>query len=138
MPIPDPKPRPNAFGAIGAFFFFGATMAAYAAFTLMCPGTILDEGWKLNPSAHVQMAAFGKAAGIPFVVLAVALFLAGVGWFRRGYWGWILGVSIVATNLLGDLVNALRGEWLKGGVGVLIAGALLFYLTRPRVRSYFL
>jgi len=63
--------------------------------------------------------------------------LAAVGWFRRRYWGWVLGVTIIAINALGDIVNLVRGEGLKGAVGVAIAGLLLIYMTRPGVRSYF-
>jgi len=46
-------------------------------------------------------------------------------------------VVIIASQVLGDLVNALRGEWLKGTVGVVIAGALLIYLLGSNVRSAF-
>jgi len=41
-------------------------------------------------------------------------------------------------NLAGDIGNTLIGERLKGLVGVMIAALLLYYLTRPSVRSYFL
>lgn len=135
---PFPGRRPGGFSAIGGFFFFGAAMATYAALTLLWPGTTLDRLWKLNPNAHLQLAAIGRAAGIPFIALALALLFAGIGWFKRCYWGWLLGVVIIATNLTGDFVNILLGEWLKGLLGVSIAGLLLFYLTRPRVRLYFL
>jgi hypothetical protein len=35
--------RPRGFVPIGVFFLFGATMAAYAAITLLEPGTVLDR-----------------------------------------------------------------------------------------------
>jgi hypothetical protein len=35
------------------------------------------------------------------------------------------------------LVNIFRGDLLRGGIGFLIAGALLLYLLRPRLRSAF-
>jgi hypothetical protein len=38
---------------------------------------------------------------------------------------------------LGDLVNAFIGDVVRGGIGFLIAGALLLYLLRPQVRSAF-
>jgi hypothetical protein len=46
-------------------------------------------------------------------------------------------VAIIATQVLGDLVNIFRGDLLRGGIGFLIAGALLLYLLRPRLRSAF-
>jgi hypothetical protein len=38
---------------------------------------------------------------------------------------------------LGDLVNAVRGDVVKGGIGFTIAGALLFHLLRRAVRAAF-
>ncbi len=62
---------------------------------------------------------------------------AAIGWIRRRFWGWALAVIIIASQVLGDLVNAVRGEFLKGSVGVVIAGALLIYLLRSNVRNAF-
>ena len=137
MQSPAPEVRPVGFTAVGVFFLFGATMAAYAAFTLLKPGTVLDRAWALNPAAHLKLGALGPKIGVPFVALAIALLLAGIGWFQRRYWGWLLGSSLVAVNLVGDLVQMVRGERLRGAVGVAVAGLLLFYLTGRRVRGHF-
>jgi hypothetical protein len=51
--------------------------------------------------------------------------------------GWLLAVAIIATQVVGNLVNVLRGDFVRGGIGFVIAGALLFYLLRPDVRSAF-
>ena len=134
---PETANRPRGFAIMGAFFVFGATMAAYAAATLFEPGTVLDRLWALNKTGHAQLAALGKGAGLGFVVLSALLCATSVGWFRRRYWGWILGVTIIAINAAGDVVNLVIGEHLKGAVGVGIAGLLLIYMTRSRVRHYF-
>lgn len=137
MPSTVGDARPRGFLPIGMFFVFGATMAAYAALTLLRPGTFLDELWALNKQAHIQLAALGRIAAIPFTIVSIALACAAVGWFRRRRWGWVLGTSIIAVNAAGDVVNLAIGEHLKGTVGIIIAGLLLFYLTRPGVRNYF-
>ena len=129
--------QPAGFAWIGAFFLFGATMAGYAAFTLLKPGTVLDALWALNKRGHVALLAVGRTAGLLFIVLSAALMLTVVGWFRRRKWGWALGVAVVAMNMVGDLVNLIHGEGLKGAAGLVIAGALLIYMTRPGMRSYF-
>jgi hypothetical protein len=134
---PTPK-RPKGFFAVGVFFLFGATMATFAALTLLHPGTFLDRTWRLNPSAHAQMLPLGRIVGAPFIVLAITLFLAGVGWFQRRYWGWLLGASVIAINLAADITHLFLGDRLKSGAGVVIASVLLLYLTRPAVRNYFL
>jgi hypothetical protein len=130
--------RPIGIMLIGVFFHFGATMATFAAITLAFPGTVLDQAWKLNPEGHAGLASLGRIMAFPFLLLAGALFLAGIGWFRMRVWGWMLGIALIAINLAGDLFNLLfRHELVKGVVGVVIAGLLLFYMSRSKVRTYF-
>jgi len=112
-------------------------MASLAGTTLVWPGSALNRFWSLNPRAHEELAPFGRAVGIPFLLLGVTLAIASLGWFKRRRWGWRLAVAVVATQVLGDLVNIYRGDLLRGGIGFLIAGALLFYLLRPQLRSAF-
>lgn len=131
------RPKTPGFTAIGIFFFFGATMSSLAATTLLWRGTVLDRLWTLNPMAYQQLAPLGADVGILFLVLAAALTAAGIGWFRHRVWGWRLAVVIVATQVLGDVVNCARGDLVRGGIGVIIAGALLLYLLKPRIRAAF-
>jgi hypothetical protein len=93
--------------------------------------------WALNPRAHKELAPFGKAIGIPFLLLTVTLAVAGMGWLKRRLWEWWLAVAIIATQVLGDLVNVFLGRVVEGSMGVAIAGALLFYVLRPGVRAVF-
>jgi hypothetical protein len=129
--------KPPGFVAIGVFLFFGATMASLAAITLLLPGTSLDRGWTLNPTAYKQLSPLGSTIGILFLLLAVTLLVSGVGWFQRRLWAWRLAVAIIATQVIGDIVNLVRGDWLRGGIGFIIAGTLLLYLLTSRVRGAF-
>jgi len=129
--------RPRGFLPIGIFFIFGSTMAAYAALTLLWPGTALDVLWTLNKQAHAVLLPHAGIAGPLFLVLSAALAATAVGWLRRRHWGWLLGVVIVVINATGDMINLLRGERLKGALGVTIAGILFIYLIRPNVRRHF-
>lgn len=112
-------------------------MAFLAGATLLFPGTFLARMWALNPRAYNQLAPLGKAVGLVFLSLAAALAFAAVGWFKRRRWGWQLALAIFGTHVLGDLVNILYGRFVQGLAGVAIAGALLFYITRPNVRAAF-
>ncbi|MGA3324128.1 MAG: hypothetical protein ABSF45_06620 [Terriglobia bacterium] len=112
-------------------------MASIAATTLLWPGTILDRLWTLNAPAYARLAPLGRVVGIPFLILSVALAVAGTGWFKRRMWGWGLATAIIATQVLGDLVNVFMGDFVRGVVGATIAGALLFYLLRPQIRAAF-
>ena len=122
---------------MAVFLVFGATMATLAGITLLFPGSFLDPVWRLNPEAGERLHQLGGAIGIAFLGLAAAMITAAIGWIKRRFWGWALAVIIIASQVLGDFVNAVRGELLKGALGVAIAGALLIYLLQPRVRSAF-
>ena len=75
----DEHLRPRGFAAMGLFFVFGATMAAYAAVTLLEPGTALDRLWALNKTGHAHLALLGKTAAPGFAVLSATLAVT----FRR-------------------------------------------------------
>ena len=133
----DEDQRPRGFVLIGVFFLFGAIMAAYASVTLLKPGTALDALWVLNKAAHTRLASLGKGAGLGFVALSLLLCATSLGWFGRRYWGWFLGTTVVVINAAGDLANLTMGAHWKGAAGVAIAGLILIYMTRPRVRRCF-
>lgn len=122
---------------MSVFLVFGATMATLAGITLLFPGSFLDPIWRLNPEAGEQLRQLGRGIGIAFLGLGAAMVAAAIGWIKRRFWGWALAVIIIASQVLGDLANAFRGEFLKGIVGVVIAGALLIYLLRSNVRNAF-
>jgi hypothetical protein len=111
------------FTAVGIFLFFGAVMASLAATTLPWRGTALDRLWALNPIAYEQLAPLGSVVGVFFLLLGAVLTTAGIGWFRRRVWGWRLAFVIIATQVLGDVVNCGRGDLLCGGTGLIVAGA---------------
>jgi hypothetical protein len=132
-----PSSLPRGVTAFGAFLIFGTTMALLAATTLLFLGTPLERIWKLNSRAYEELIPFGKIAGFGFALLAAALALAAVGWFRRRSWGWRLAVALIAAQVLGNLVNLFRGRILEGAVGITIAAALLVYLLSRPIRVLF-
>jgi hypothetical protein len=134
---PTSEIRPRGWSAIGIFLLFGAAMATLAGITLIFPGTVLDRAWVLNQRGHAGLLAAPRILGYAFPVLAAALLAAGIGWLNRHYWGWVLAATLISVNMLGDLFRFLSGAWLEGFVGFAIAGCLLFYMTRPRMRSMF-
>jgi len=83
------------------------------------------------------VAPLGRTVGILFLLLVAALTTAGIGWFKRRLWGWRLAVVIIATQVLGDVGNCVRGDLLHGGIGVIIAGALLLSLLQPKIKATF-
>src|SRR5882724_1677316 len=126
--------RPAGFVPLGIFFFFAATMASLAMITLGWPGTFLDKAWELNKAGHAQLLPLGRIIALPFGVLAVIALVAGIAWFKRRRWAWVVGVSGISVNCAGDLINMAFGEFWKGAVGVVVAGLILIYMTRTSVR----
>jgi len=122
---------------MGIFLFLGAVTASVSAIPLLWPGTFLERLWTLNPKAYKELAPLGSAVGILFLLLGAILGVVGVGWFRRRQWGWRLAVGIIATQVLGDVYSGIRGNWLGGLTGVVIAGGLLLFLIRPKIRQAF-
>jgi hypothetical protein len=132
-----PNPRPRGWLAIGIFLIWGAAMATFAGVTLIFPGTFLDRAWALNPVGHAGLTARGRWVGFLFPLLGLTLAAAGMGWLKRRRWGWVLAILLIGGNAAGDLVRLASGAWAAGTVGVLMAGALLVYMTRPGMRHFF-
>jgi len=133
------KSNNRSFGltAMAVFLFFEATMETLPGITLLFPGSFLDPMWRFNPEAGEQLRHLGRGIGIAFLGLGAAMIAAVIGWIKRRFWGWALAVLIVTRQVLGDFVNALRGEWLKGAVGAATAVTLLVYLLRSTTRGAF-
>ncbi len=132
-----PSPRPRGWLAIGIFLIWSAAMATFAGVTLIFPGTLLDRAWALNPVGHAGLTARGRWVGFLFPLLGLTLAAAGIGWLKCRRWGWMLAILLIGGNAAGDLVRLASGAWAAGTVGVLMAGALLVYMTRPGMRHFF-
>jgi hypothetical protein len=135
--IPAAARLPLSMTAVGVFLVFGACMSGLAGTTLVWQGTTLDRMWALNPTAYRKLVPLSRTVGPLFLLLSVTMVVASVGWFKRRLWGWGLGVGIISMQVAGDAINLVRGDYLRGGTGLTIAGALLFYLLRPKVRMRF-
>ena len=93
--------------------------------------------WKTYPGRRALLMPYREWLGPGFLALAAAMISASIGCFRQRKWGWWLAVAIFATNGLGDAGQIILGHLLEGGIGVVAAGAILFYLSRPAVRNAF-
>jgi hypothetical protein len=129
--------KPMGFYLIGIFLALSIFILEVSGFSLLLPGTFLDNVWMGQAQKYAQMIPYRYPIGCAFVILGWVFALAVVGWFRCLKWGWWLALVIFVVNGIGDAVGLLNGD-LKGGLlGVSIAGALIFYLARPGVRELF-
>ncbi len=133
----DGYKMPRGITAVGVFLFFGAAPWL----------RLLRQHW-LGP-VH---SSIGCGFSIPQLISSSRL-LPNQREFSFCYlpqcWRWQgpvdsstaswgrLAVAVIATQVLGDLINFLRGDYLRDSVGFSVATALLFYLLRPVVRAVF-
>jgi hypothetical protein len=107
--------------ATGIFLVFGSCMSGLAGTTLVWQGTTLDRMWSLNLTAYRKLAPLGGTVGPLFLLLSATMAVSAVGLFKGRLWGWGLAVGIIATQVAGDAVNLVRGDYLRGATGLTIA-----------------
>ncbi len=75
-------------------------------------------------------------AGYVVYVAMIAAFVVAI--WRETWWGWHLAVAIAATGLAIAALRIAGGESFEQlALGMLIDGALLFYLQRPSIKVLF-
>jgi hypothetical protein len=122
---------------IALFFAIATCILLGVGTALLWPGSKLEVIWKLYPARRAVLMPYRVWLGPGSLILAIVMASASIGCFRRRIWGWWLAVVIFLINGLSDAGQILIGHFLEGGVGVAVAGVILFYLSRPHVRGAF-
>lgn len=122
---------------LGGFFAFACVMCALAGTSLLTPGGALDWIWLGKPEEHGLLLALGPRVGWGFLGLALAMAAASYGTFRRRRRGLWLAMAIFGVNAAGDAARIFSGALWEGVIGVAVTAAILWWLTRPRVRALF-
>ena len=133
----QPKSRPRGIGALGVFFLFGAAMSSLAAASLLFPGGLLDPIWILNPRAREAFIGTAPWGSMLLLVLSCACALAACGLFCARRWGHRLALTLLAINLIGDIVNVTLGIEPRAWIGIPIVLSIFWYLLSRRVRQCF-
>src|SRR5437763_6168381 len=120
---------------LAVFFVFGASMCLLTIVLLLFPGSALDSLWRLNPDAHAAFQSLGKISILVMAIVGAACASAAVGLAKNRRWGVNLALTILAVNLVGDLINAFARGALRTLIGLPIGGAMIVYLLRARVAN---
>jgi hypothetical protein len=128
------RARPWGIILIAVFFALATVILVSVGLALVFPGSALEAVWLAYPARRAILMPYRVWLGPGFLALAVIMAAASVGGFRQRRWGWWLAVAIFAVNGLSDAAQLLLGHIVEGGIGVLAAGAILFYLTRPGIK----
>ena len=115
-----------------AFFAFGTLMCLLTIVLLAFPGTAFDALWRANPEAHEAFAAHRAWAFPLMAAVGVACGSAAVGLAKRAEWGRRLAIAVLAVNLLGDLGGAFVRHDPRTLIGLPIAGAMIWFLSKRR------
>jgi hypothetical protein len=129
--------KPIGFYLVGIFISLGAVVLLLAAITLLWPGSILDTIWEVNPEGYSEMMPYRVVVGIMFLVLSQVFVISVRGWFKQRKWGWVCVIGIFAANAAGDFGRLLSGDFKGGLLGLCIAGLIIFYLTKPSIKTLF-
>jgi len=122
---------------LGILWIFAALMAALAGASLVWRGTPLDKMWALNRQAYAVLSPLASLVGPLFLFLSALMVFTSIGWLKRRLWSWRLAVVVLGTQIVGDVVNLVRGDLVRGVAGVAIAGALLLLVLQRELRTQF-
>ena len=129
--------HPRGITALSIFFLAGGLISFTAGLSLLFPRSLLADIWRVNPRAHEHLSGLGIWAVVLMFVVSICCALAGIGLWRRRWWGHRISIGLIGINLVGDVVNAVTGTEPRAIVGVPIALALLVYLLSQNVGRSF-
>ena len=136
--IHNDERRPGTVAFVAIFLFCAAAIALITGISLLFPNPFWGRFWDLNRPAYLAFEKVGRLAGVPLVALGIVTGSAGRGLIKRQKWAWWTAIALFVINGLGDVVTLfLTRDLVKAAAGVVIAGAFLFCLTRPRLRAFF-
>jgi hypothetical protein len=131
--------RPKTIAIVAGFLFAAATVAVIVGISLLFRNPILHRMWELNPAAAPVFHAHGGISGLLLLGLGVATFTAAHSLLRGQEWAWWFAVALFAVNGLGNVISLFATrEPVRSVSGIAIASAFLYFLTRARVRRYFI
>lgn len=131
------RTRPIGITALSIFLLFGAAASFVSSVSLLFPGSFLEPMWQLNPRAREGFAGIGVWAVILMCAVCVGCASASVGLWRGARWGYWLALSLLAINLLGDIINVITGAEPRAAIGIPIVLTILAFLRSRRVLSFF-
>ncbi len=125
MSEPSERPRPNPRLALGLLAVIFALQGFYAGVETLGDG--------IDTSRPVSIAI---AVAYVLYVGLIAAFAIGI--WKRMPWARLVGMVAALVGLAITGLQVLDGETIDSHVlGLIIDGALLYYLTRPNIRELF-
>lgn len=126
-----------AIAGIDVVFGAGGILGGAAAFTV-APRVLAHAGASLTPQtlgmAHVLIPILATA----LLGLGAFSLLLGCGLWRGARWAWAVAIIAELAHGVGSLgALAAHGFTADKLIGLAVAAAVVYYLTRPGVRAFF-
>jgi uncharacterized membrane protein (DUF2068 family) len=76
------------------------------------------------------------AVGTILIIIGIVSLIVAYGLFKAKKWAWTGNVALSIVSIAMGIVSIATGS-IGSIVGIVISGAILYYLYRPHVREYF-
>jgi len=117
--------RPTGITILAILAGIGGVLGLLAGFAVLFAGTVLFGG-------------IGALLGIAALAYAALLVSFAFGAWTLKPWAWALGVAVAAFGIILSVVYILGGESIASQfVGIIIDGAILYYLNQPGIKAVF-
>lgn len=122
---------------IGIVMFVAAAMAAWVAYSLISADEVfLTLVAMLRPGLMV-LAEHGRLFGALFVLLALIVAYAAMGFLRGQRWAWWFAVALFAASGCGDVMSFFAThDLVRSGGGLVVVTTFLVLLNGNSVKRY--
>ena len=130
--------RPTGVTVLAILDIVGGALLLLLGLTLTVLGPTVLLPFLLKAHARLPpafVAAIG-ILGLIFIVPGIISIVIGWGLLKGKGWSWWLTVIFAVLGIIGSAINLVIGN-IGGIVGLIIEGIILYYMTRPHVKEYF-
>ncbi len=124
-----PNDRPTGITILAGLFAIAAVFALFGAFFAFAGSVVLAP-------TDLGVADMGAFAVVLLVVAAVSAVVAW-GLFTQERWAWYAAIILTALSALSSLAGMFSGAIFSNLVGLVVAGAVIWYLLKPEVQAWF-
>ena len=143
-----PKNRPTGVSIIGILTIIGGVLMLVSGITLAALAAVFplvastgDQATMLQSQipSSISVEYLGIASlsvGTIFIIIGIVSLIVAYGLFKAKKWAWTTNVALSIISIAMGIASIATGN-IGSIVGILISGAILYYLYRPHVKEYF-
>jgi len=117
--------RPTGITILAVLAAIGGVLGLFGGFVVLFAGTVL-------------FGALGGLLGLAYLAYAALLVAFAYGAWTLKPWAWPLGVAVAAFGIILSVLYILGGSGIANQIlGIVVDGAILYYLNQPGIKSLF-